>query len=54
MHASYRLVGGRSAHIFTLRLDNATDQLYRNHPNFIKDHTPELGRSVRAVYSVRF
>lgn len=38
----------------TVRLDNATDRLYRNHLSYIKDVVPEMGRSVRVVYGVRF
>jgi hypothetical protein len=38
----------------TLRLDNTGDRLYRNHLCYIKDLTPEMGRSLKAVYAVRF
>jgi hypothetical protein len=38
----------------TARLDNATNTLYRNHLNFLKDVVPEIGRAFRLVYSVRF
>ena len=41
-------------HTFTLRLDNATNENYRNHLNYLKDLTPELGRDFGAVYNVRF
>jgi iron complex outermembrane receptor protein len=54
LHASYKLVQGRAVHIFTVRLDNTTDKLWRNHLNFVKDLTPEMGRSAKALYSVRF
>lgn len=53
-HASYKLVRGKAVHIFTVRLDNGTNQLWRNHLNFIKDQTPEMGRSWKAVCTVRF
>ena len=53
-HASYTFAAGQSTHMITVRLDNATDELYRNHLNYIKDLTPEMGRSLKAVYSVRF
>ena len=36
------------------RVDNATDRLYRNHLNYLKDVLPEMGRSVKLVYSVGF
>jgi len=54
LHSSYKLVRGSSVHIFTVRVDNATDQLWRNHLNFVKDLTPEMGRSFKALYTVRF
>jgi len=38
----------------TVRLDNATNELYRNHLSLIKDFVPEMGRNVRVVYSLRF
>jgi hypothetical protein len=45
---------GRSTSTITARLDNATDTLYRNHLNFLKDLAPEMGRSFRVVYGVKF
>ena len=53
-HASYRVATGRALHTFTLRADNAGDELYRNHLSYIKDLAPEIGRSFRLVYGVRF
>jgi iron complex outermembrane receptor protein len=41
-------------HTFTVRLDNATDELYRNHLSYIKDLAPEAGRSLKGVYGLRF
>jgi outer membrane receptor protein involved in Fe transport len=38
----------------TARLDNATNELYYNHLSFIKAYVPEMGRSVKVVYSVGF
>lgn len=54
LHGSYELTTGTTVHVFTLRLDNATDELYRNHLSYIKDLTPEMGRSLRFVYGMRF
>jgi iron complex outermembrane recepter protein len=51
---SYSFAAGRAVHTFTARLDNATNELYHNHLNYLKDLAPELGRDVRVVYSVRF
>ena len=53
-HGSYQLTTGKTVHTFTVRLDNATDELYRNHLSYIKDLTPEMGRSLKAVYGLRF
>jgi iron complex outermembrane receptor protein len=53
-HGSYQLTTGKTVHTFTVRLDNATDELYRNHLSYIKDLTPEIGRSLKAVYGLRF
>ena len=41
-------------HTFTARLDNATNELYRNHLSLIKDFVPEMGRNFKLVYAVRF
>jgi iron complex outermembrane receptor protein len=54
LNASYQLTTGTTVHTFTVRLDNAADELYRSHLSYIKDLTPEMGRSLKAVYGVRF
>jgi iron complex outermembrane receptor protein len=54
VRASYRFPAGRTVHAVTLRLDNATDRLYRNHLSYIKELAPEIGRTVKLVYTVRF
>jgi iron complex outermembrane receptor protein len=46
--------GAASVNTITLRLDNATNTLYHNHLNYLKDLAPEMGRNVAVVYSVRF
>ena len=38
----------------TARLDNATNETYRNHLNYLKDVLPEMGRNFKLVYSVSF
>ena len=48
-----RLQTTRAVQTVTARLDNATNTLYRNHLNFMKDLVPEMGRAFRLVYSVR-
>lgn len=54
LFASYSVQAGRGLHTITVRLDNATDENYRNHLNYLKDLTPEIGRDFRIVYGVRF
>jgi iron complex outermembrane recepter protein len=53
-HASYQITSGHAVHTVTLRSDNIGDELYRNHLSYIKDLTPEMGRSLKLVYGVRF
>jgi iron complex outermembrane recepter protein len=54
LHGSYTLTTGATAHTLTVRLDNANDRLYRNHLSYLKELAPEMGRSFRVVYGVRF
>lgn len=54
LSASYTLVTGQTAHIFSLGGYNLGDALYRNHLSFIKEIAPEMGRSMRLSYSLRF
>ena len=49
--ASYTFQRSGQQHRVTLRFDNLTDELYRNHSSFIKDLAPEMGRTVRLSYS---
>lgn len=52
--ASYAFERGGLANTVTARLDNATDTLYRNHLNYLKELLPETGRSFKVVYSLGF
>jgi iron complex outermembrane receptor protein len=54
LYASYSFVSAGTTSTITARLDNATDTLYRNHLNFLKDLAPEMGRNFRVVYNVKF
>jgi iron complex outermembrane receptor protein len=54
LFASYTLGSGDIAHTITARLDNATDELYRNHLSLIKDLVPEIGRNFKLLYNVKF
>jgi iron complex outermembrane receptor protein len=54
LFASYSLQRGPVLHTITGRVDNVTDELYRNHLSLIKDLAPEMGRNVKLLYSVKF
>lgn len=54
LFASYSFVTGKATSTITARLDNATNELYFNHLNYLKDLAPEVGRDFRVVYSVKF
>ncbi len=54
VNVSYTFVTKRVAHIVSLSGQNLTDKLYRNHLSFIKAIAPEIGRSVRLNYALRF
>jgi iron complex outermembrane receptor protein len=54
LYGSYSFNAGGAVNTITLRLDNATNELYRNHLSLIKDIVPEMGRNFKVVYGVRF
>lgn len=54
LYGSYSFVAGGATNTVTARLDNAANTRYRNHLNYLKDVLPEIGRSVKLVYSVSF
>jgi iron complex outermembrane receptor protein len=54
LYGSYSFVTGAATQTITARLDNATNEVYRNHLNYLKDVLPEMGRSVKLVYSISF
>ena len=54
LNASYTFTTRRVAHILSLSGQNLTDKLYRNHLSFIKALAPEIGRTVRLNYALRF
>lgn len=51
---SYSFGSERVLNTVTVRLDNATNARYRNHLNYLKDLTPEMGRNASVVYNVKF
>ena len=42
------------ANVFSVNAFNLNNKLYFNHISFIKDISPEIGRGVRASYTIRF
>jgi iron complex outermembrane receptor protein len=54
LFGSYSFVRGGLTNTITTRLDNATNKLYRQHLNYLKDVLPEIGRNFKVVYSVTF
>ncbi|MGE0703457.1 MAG: TonB-dependent receptor, partial [Vicinamibacterales bacterium] len=54
LFSSYSFTSGETVHTVTLRLDNVTSQLYRNHLSLIKEVVPEAGRNLKALYSLSF
>jgi iron complex outermembrane receptor protein len=54
LYSSYSFVTGNVTNTVTARADNVTNELYRNHLSLIKEFVPEMGRSFRLLYNVRF
>jgi hypothetical protein len=54
LFASYSFGTGTILNTITVRLDNATNELYHNHLNYLKDLAPEIGRNFALVYNVKF
>jgi len=54
LFSSYSFLTGKATSTITARLDNATNEEYRNHLSLIKDLTPEMGRNFKLLYNVRF
>jgi iron complex outermembrane receptor protein len=54
LYASYSFGQGAVAHTLTARLENVTNELYRNHLSLIKDLVPEMGRNFKLLYNVKF
>lgn len=52
--AGYRFVAMGRSHTLTLRADNITDAVYRDHLSRIKDLMPQPGRSISLLYRVNF
>lgn len=52
--AGYRWFPGHQVHSVTIRIDNVTDELYRNHLSRIKELSPEPGIGVTLSYRASF
>jgi iron complex outermembrane recepter protein len=54
LFASYSFGSDRLTNTVTFRVDNLTNELYRNHLSFLKELAPEMGRNVKLLYNVKF
>ncbi len=55
LFGSYSFQAGGVTNTITARLDNATNELYFNHLNYLKDFPlAEMGRNFKLIYSVGF
>jgi iron complex outermembrane receptor protein len=54
LFASYSFTTQGVLNTISARLDNATNELYHNHLNYLKDLAPEMGRNFALVYNVKF
>jgi len=54
LSGSYLIGGQHAAHIISFNAFNLGDRLYRNHLSFIKEFAPEMGRGLRATYTLRW
>ena len=50
----YSFTQGRVLNTITARLENATNENYRNHLNYLKEQLPEMGRTFKVLYAVGF
>jgi iron complex outermembrane recepter protein len=54
LYGAYSFTASRVLSTITARLENATNEEYRNHLNYLKDALPEMGRTFRLVYTLGF
>jgi iron complex outermembrane receptor protein len=54
LYGSYSFTTPRVLSTITARLENATNEEFRNHLNYLKDVLPEMGRTFRLVYTLGF
>ncbi|MEW5982675.1 MAG: TonB-dependent receptor [Acidobacteriota bacterium] len=54
LFASYSFMTGKAVSTVTARIDNLTNELYRNHLSYVKDYIAEMGRTFKVVYNIKF
>lgn len=54
LYGSYSFLASGLVNTITARLENATNERYRSHLNYLKELLPEMGRSFKVVYTVGF
>jgi iron complex outermembrane receptor protein len=54
LYSSYSFQAANVLNTITIRVDNVTDELYRNHLSLIKNVVPETGRNLKVLYSLNF
>jgi iron complex outermembrane recepter protein len=52
--ATWQAAAGHMTHVVAVKAYNLFDTTYRLHTSLIKDLAPEMGRGIRATYSVKF
>jgi len=52
--AIWQMSTGHATHVLAVKAYNLFNETYRLHTSFIKDLAPEMGRGIRATYTVRF
>ena len=54
LFGAYSWQTGQAVSTVTARLENVANERYFNHLSYIKDFVPEMGRSFKLIYSLRF
>jgi iron complex outermembrane receptor protein len=54
LFGSYSFAAAGVTNTITARLDNATNERYFNHLNYLKSILPEMGRNFKLIYTVTF
>ncbi len=54
LFSAYSWQSGEAVSTVTARLDNVANERYFNHLSYIKDFVPEMGRSFKLIYALRF